>query len=154
MPAFSPASPQAALYAAGVSLLTVGFGDIVPTGGLARFVTLLIAASGPAHESHPYRVVGILAPTGTVIDRLVVTSVESVWHVHEEHAPARPEITALLIRYATPLAAAMLPRAINATTAMQATPIKRSRCFAPRSAIPIPTTSSRLARSSATIVSR
>jgi hypothetical protein len=37
-----------ALYAAGVSLLTVGFGDIVPTGGLARFVTLLIAASGPA----------------------------------------------------------------------------------------------------------
>ncbi len=79
-----------------------------------------LAAAGPAHDSHPYRVVGILAPTGAVVDRLVLTSVESVWHVHEEHATARPEITALLVRYRTPLAAAMLPRAINATTAMQA----------------------------------
>jgi putative ABC transport system permease protein len=79
-----------------------------------------LAASGPAHDDHPYKVVGILAPTGTVADRLVLTSVESVWHVHEEHAPARKEITALLIRYRTPLAAAMLPRAINAGTAMQA----------------------------------
>ena len=79
-----------------------------------------LAEAGPAHGEHPYTVVGILAPTGTVADRLVLTSVESVWHVHEAHAPARPEITALLIRYRTPLAAAMLPRAINATTAMQA----------------------------------
>jgi putative ABC transport system permease protein len=79
-----------------------------------------LAASGPAHGDHPYRVVGVLAPTGSVIDRLVVTSVESVWHVHESHAPPRPEITALLVRYATPLAAAMLPRAINAGTSMQA----------------------------------
>jgi putative ABC transport system permease protein len=79
-----------------------------------------LAESGPSHAGHPYRVVGILAPTGTVADRLVVTSVESVWHVHEEHAPPRREITALLLRYKTPLAAAMLPRTINATTAMQA----------------------------------
>lgn len=79
-----------------------------------------LAAAGPAHGEHPYRVVGVLAPTGSVVDRLVLTSVESVWHVHEEHAPPKPEITALLVRYATPLAAAMLPRAINANTAMQA----------------------------------
>lgn len=79
-----------------------------------------LAMAGPAHDEHPYTVTGILAPTGTVVDRLVVTSVESVWHVHESHPTARPEITALLIRYATPLAAAMLPRTINATTAMQA----------------------------------
>jgi putative ABC transport system permease protein len=79
-----------------------------------------LAQAGPAHADHPYTVTGILAPTGTVIDRLVITSVESVWHVHEHNAAAPPEITALLIRYATPLAAAMLPRAVNATTAMQA----------------------------------
>lgn len=79
-----------------------------------------LAMAGPAHDAHPYTVTGILAPSGTVVDRLVVTSVESVWHVHESHPTARPEITALLIRYATPLAAAMLPRTINATTAMQA----------------------------------
>ena len=32
---------------------------------------------------------GILAPTGTVIDRLVVTSLESVWAVHERIMPSR-----------------------------------------------------------------
>jgi putative ABC transport system permease protein len=79
-----------------------------------------LAMAGPAHDDHPYTVTGILAPTATVVDRLVVTSVESVWHVHESHATSQPEITALLIRYATPLAAAMLPRTINANTAMQA----------------------------------
>jgi len=79
-----------------------------------------LAMAGPAHDEHPYSVTGVLAPTGTVVDRLVVTSVESVWHVHESHPTAQPEITALLIRYATPLAAAMLPRTINATTALQA----------------------------------
>lgn len=35
-----------------------------------------------AHEAHPFVTIGILAPTGTVIDRLIVTSVESVWDVH------------------------------------------------------------------------
>lgn len=80
-----------------------------------------LAEGGTAHEDHPYQVTGILAPTGTVIDRLVLTSVDSVWHVHEHgNAAARREITALLIRYATPLAAAMLPRAINTGTPMQA----------------------------------
>ena len=80
-----------------------------------------IAEAGPTHDDHPYLVTGVLAPTGTVIDRLVVTSVDSVWHVHEHgNAAQRREITALLLRYASPLAAAMLPRAINAGTAMQA----------------------------------
>lgn len=37
-----------ALYVAGTSLLTLGFGDIVPTGFAARVVVLLTAASGPA----------------------------------------------------------------------------------------------------------
>lgn len=88
----------------------------------------LAESGGSSHSSHPYEVVGILAPTGTVIDRLVVTSLESVWEVHEEHkegeahdaADADREITALLIQYRTPLAAALLPRHINSTTTMQA----------------------------------
>ena len=91
----------------------------------------LASSGGNAHAGHPYSVVGVLAPTGTVIDRLVVTSIESVWEVHEEHhagddehaakgGPERREITALLVRYRTPLAAALMPRQINATTMMQA----------------------------------
>lgn len=34
------------------------------------------------HDHAPFETVGILAPTGTVIDRLILTPVESVWDVH------------------------------------------------------------------------
>lgn len=34
------------------------------------------------HEAHPFVTVGILEPTGTVADRLILTSVETVWDVH------------------------------------------------------------------------
>ncbi|MEM8917240.1 MAG: FtsX-like permease family protein [Pseudomonadota bacterium] len=34
------------------------------------------------HDHAPFETVGILSPTGTVIDRLILTSVESVWDVH------------------------------------------------------------------------
>jgi putative ABC transport system permease protein len=75
-------------------------------------------------------VVGVLAPTGTVLDRLVVTPLESVWHVHESHGggasadhahdPEKQDITAMLLRYRTPIAAATLPRLVNGTTVLQA----------------------------------
>ncbi|MCG8608108.1 ABC transporter permease [bacterium] len=39
-----------------------------------------------AHAEHPIQVVGILKASGTVIDRLVLTSIETVWEVHDEHA--------------------------------------------------------------------
>jgi putative ABC transport system permease protein len=97
----------------------------------------LSTAGGSGHEATPYRVVGVMAPTGTVLDRLILTSVESVWEVHavheEEHeedthtydsvlAEADPErqVTALLVRFRSPIAAAQLPRLINMTTPMQA----------------------------------
>ncbi len=77
--------------------------------------------------------VGILQPTGTVLDRLVLTPVESVWKVHEvsngidvndpeEKAAmdAERELTALLVQYASPLAAVTMPRMINSQTALQA----------------------------------
>ena len=37
------------------------------------------------HEEVLYRVVGVMAPTGTVLDRLLLTATESVWKVHEPH---------------------------------------------------------------------
>lgn len=45
------------------------------------------ADGGHSHQSRPYRVVGVLRPTGTVIDRLILTSLESVWALHGEDAP-------------------------------------------------------------------
>lgn len=44
-----------------------------------------LSAGGEVHGETPYTVVGILAPTGSVIDRLALTGVESVWHIHEAH---------------------------------------------------------------------
>ena len=81
-----------------------------------------LAEGGDMHAEEPFKVTGILAPTGTVLDRLVLTSVESVWEVHEHagQAAGGKQITALLMQYATPLAAATLPRQVNATAALQA----------------------------------
>lgn len=92
-----------------------------------------LSRDGETHDDAPFTVVGILQPTGTVLDRLILTPVDSVWQVHEvEHGidPNDPEekaameedreLTALLVQYASPLAAAMLPRAINAESGLQA----------------------------------
>lgn len=47
---------------------------------------------GQGHDHAPFETVGILAPSGTVLDRLILTSVESVWDVHgiehEDHDEA------------------------------------------------------------------
>jgi len=100
-----------------------------------------LAPGGETHKDTPYRVVGILAPTGAVVDRLVLTDTASVWKVHEreniEHAEAMAagqpidpndvdnspdgrQITALLVRYRSPMAALMLPRLISAMSDLQA----------------------------------
>ena len=86
-----------------------------------------IAEGGAEHGDAPYQVVGVLAPSGTVLDRLVLTSIESVWLVHDEHqgtdakvTEEDKEITAMLIQYATPMAVAVLPRYINNNSEMQA----------------------------------
>jgi putative ABC transport system permease protein len=76
---------------------------------------------GVAHDSHPYRVSGILKPTGRVIDHTIVTLLESVWLVHEGHAAStEKEATFALIQLKSPVAMATLPRLINQTAGLQA----------------------------------
>ncbi|TAD81039.1 MAG: FtsX-like permease family protein, partial [Bacteroidetes bacterium] len=41
---------------------------------------------GHAHNDHPYRVVGILKPTNTVLDQLIVTNLATIWQVHGQEA--------------------------------------------------------------------
>jgi putative ABC transport system permease protein len=80
-----------------------------------------VGAEGAEHGEAPFTVVGTLAGTGTVLDRLVLTSVESVWHVHDKHEAAdQQEVTVVLLQYASPLAAAALPRQINSQSELQA----------------------------------
>jgi len=107
-----------------------------------------LAPGGPAHGEHPYDVVGVLAPTASVLDRLILTSIKSVWASHgieaeeEDHEPdygqddhkdtltdradrspsneERQAVTALLLSYRTPLAAVQLPPLVNQTAGLQA----------------------------------
>lgn len=46
----------------------------------------LSSVSEHVHESVPYTVVGIFEETGTVLDQLILTNIESVWRVHDSHA--------------------------------------------------------------------
>jgi putative ABC transport system permease protein len=90
-----------------------------------------IGGDGQEHAEQAYTVVGILHKSNSVLDRLVLTSIESVWQVHEEHQGPQDaadrkaleearEVTVVLVQYASPLAAATLPRAINAQSELQA----------------------------------
>ena len=89
-----------------------------------------LGAGGHLHGDNPYTVVGILQPSSTVIDRLIVTDTASVWKVHEDYTAIddedrkimedEREVTMALIQYKTPLAAMSFPRMVNTTTEMQA----------------------------------
>ena len=128
--------------------------EVATNGGLKPGDTFSgshgLTSGGELHSEFPYTVVGILEPTGTIIDRLALTGRESVWYIHEHHDHDHDEdadkhqhgahdhhdndqaeehdhghvqereITSLLISYNTPLAAVGLPRQINSTTSMQA----------------------------------
>ena len=88
-----------------------------------------LSPGGPVHEGSSYTITGVLASTGTVLDRLVLTPVESVWLVHEgtpadeverQALEEARELTLMLVQYRSPLAAALLPRQVNASPVLQA----------------------------------
>lgn len=83
----------------------------------------LAADSDDIHEDHPYTVAGVLKPTGTVIDRLLLTSLESMQEMHEHghhHEEEEPEghehedgVTAVLLQVKNPAVLMNLPRALE-----------------------------------------
>jgi len=85
---------------------------------------------GEAHENHLYKVVGIFNYTSSILDQVILTDLKSVWEIHEhEHAEGTDhdadeahdkEITAMLIKFRSPLGMVQLPRMINENTNMQA----------------------------------
>lgn len=52
-----------------------------------------ISVGSHEHDQHAFRVTGILVPSGKVVDRLVLTSIESVWYTHDEAGGAEPDAT-------------------------------------------------------------
>jgi putative ABC transport system permease protein len=51
------------------------------------------AEEGHVHDEFNYKVVGIAVPTGRVIDNLILSNIESVWAIHEEHEHGDTEAT-------------------------------------------------------------
>lgn len=96
-----------------------------------------LMAGGHEHEEEPYKITGVMKPTGTVLDRLILTSLDSVLKIHglesveenehhnheyhSEHSESgEPEITALLLTTKSSIANINLPRSINHETTLQA----------------------------------
>lgn len=89
-----------------------------------------LGREGEVHGHRPYRVSGVLSRCGCAADRLVLTSLESVWAVHEAETAlddedraalaAEREVTLLLLRYRSPLAAISVPRWVQAQDGLQA----------------------------------
>ena len=52
------------------------------------------AVGSEVHDDHPYRITGVLERTGTVLDRLILVSVPSVWQVHDHEHDRDDEHTA------------------------------------------------------------
>ena len=114
--------------------------QVVLGATVARKLGLVLGASfagshglgmgGHLHGDNPYTVVGILTPGGSVLDRLILTDIASVWKVHEDYTAVddddrkvmqdEREITMALVQYKTPMAAMSFPRYVNSSTEMQA----------------------------------
>jgi putative ABC transport system permease protein len=76
-----------------------------------------LGEKGHVHEEHNYVVTGILPPTGLSVDQLILTSLQSVWTIHETN---ERQITSVLIKFKSPLAQLQMPRMVNENTNMQA----------------------------------
>ena len=89
--------------------------------------------TGEAHGDQLFKIVGLLEPSNSVIDQLIVTSPESIWDLHGEHDHSGEEhddehdhehddeeITAMLIKFKNPMNIIQFPRQINEETNLQA----------------------------------
>src|SRR5688572_3754069 len=102
-----------------------------------------LTQEGHAHNEHKYVVKSIMQKTNTVLDNLILTNIESIWAMHEARDAVHTddidtskvssslvpsvasddsvkEITSVLVKYRSPMAAIQLPRAVNSQSSLQA----------------------------------
>ena len=109
--------------------LNINLGDnLVSSHGLRE--------TGQSHDEGTFKVVGLLKQSNSVIDQLIITSPESVWDIHDTHSHEDDhkheheddheneyddrEITAMLIKFKSPMNIIQFPRQINENTNLQA----------------------------------
>ena len=78
------------------------------------------------HTDKTFTVVGILEPSGSVVDQLILTPMESIWNVHAHEGevidPATREITAMLLKKRNPLAVLTIHNVLRETNMQVALP--------------------------------
>jgi putative ABC transport system permease protein len=80
---------------------------------------------GEKHGDHDYKVVGVLKPSNSVLDNLIITDLETIWETHgagehgEDSLQAK-EITSALVKFRSPLGLMSIPRNVNTNTNMMA----------------------------------
>ncbi len=103
-----------------------------------------LVAQNDDHHTQKYKIIGIFEPSNSIADELIVTSLESVWEMHEHNSESKPnaldllkdehvhdeteahpenepkEITALLVKFRNPMGLMTIPRNINANSTFQA----------------------------------
>lgn len=78
------------------------------------------------HKDKVFTVVGILEPTQSVVDQLILTPMQSIWDVHlkegEVGDPSAREITAMLLKKRNPLAVLTIPNTLRESNMQVALP--------------------------------
>jgi len=87
-------------------------------------------SEGEKHEESGYKVVGILDYNNSVVDNLILTSLNSVWNIHEHKdenhkeeaadSTVKREITSAIIKFRSPMGMMTMPRNINQNSKLQA----------------------------------
>ncbi|MFK7757059.1 MAG: ABC transporter permease [Flavobacteriales bacterium] len=88
--------------------LKIGIGDTF-------FSSHGLAESDDVHDNATFTVVGILEPSGTVADQLILTSIEALWSVHglQDLPEEEQEITSVLLKKRSVMANVMLPNILK-----------------------------------------
>lgn len=103
-----------------------------------------LVAQNDDHHTQKYKIVGVFEPSNSIADELIITSLESVWEIHNHEEDRKPnaldlleenhehhdtevhlenkskEITALLVKFRNPMGLMTIPRNINANSTFQA----------------------------------
>ena len=78
------------------------------------------------HKDKVFTVAGILAPSQSVVDQLILTPMQSIWDVHlkegEVGDPSAREITAMLLKKRNPLAVLTIPNTLRESNMQVALP--------------------------------
>ena len=118
---------EAVLGAGAAAAMHLKIGDhFIGTHGLVM--------GGERHSGYPYTVVGILQPSGSALDRLVLCDIETVRLIHrvravteaaetgiaENYIDLPDAATAVVAAYRSPVAMLLLPRLIDASPTLSA----------------------------------